>query len=87
MQLSGIEVKELPNKEVLYLKKWQSNGFYPLEKAIRVGNEWHVYNSKINGWSRSFCTYTDSAFLYMLHNNCYLVTDSPMHNEGEFNFE
>lgn len=87
MQLRGTEVKELPNKEVLYLKKWQSNGFYPLEKAVRVGNEWHVYNSKVGGWSKSFLTYTDSSFLYLLHNNCYLVTDFPMHNEDEFNFE
>ena len=87
MQLRGTEVKELSDKEVLYLKKWQSNGFYPLEKALRVGDEWHVYNRKVTGWSWSFLTYTDSSLLYMLHNNCYLVTDSPMHNEGEFNFE
>lgn len=87
MQIRSVEIKELPTEGVLYLKKWQSNGFYPLEKAVKVGNEWHIHGSKINGWSRSFRTYTDSAFLYMLHNNCYLVTDSPMHNEGEFNFE
>lgn len=88
MQLKGIEVKELPEEEILYLKKWQNNDFYPLEKAIKVGyNEWHVHWLKESGWSQSFCIYTDSSLLYVIRNGGYLVTDFPMRNEHKFNFE
>lgn len=88
MQLRSVEITELPDREVLYLKKWQGNNFYPLYKATKVGfDEWHVHPLKNSGWSQSFCTYTNSSFLYLIRNNGYLVTDFPMHNDDKFNFE
>lgn len=87
MQLKGYEIKELPDKGVLYLKKWQGNGFYPLEKAEKTDKGWRLYSKKVYGWKLILATYTDTLFLYMLRNNDYLITDYPMTNEDDFNFE
>lgn len=88
MQLRGYTLTELPNLEVLYLKRWQSNGYYPLEKAIKAEDgKWHVHWLKEFGWSQGFATYTDEGFLFCLRNNSYLVSDSPMSDTKEFNFK
>lgn len=87
MQLRSNEIKELPDKEVLHLKKWQSNGFYPIEIAERVSNGWVVYSVNTVGRKYGFHSYTDKSFLYLLRNNSYLVSDTPMRNENVYNFE
>lgn len=77
---------ELPNKEVLFLKKFQNNNFFPLEKAVRTPIGWNVFPHKHDGWSQNCLFYTDERFLFMLKNNLYLVTDYPMKDDNEFNF-
>lgn len=86
MRLRSVEITELPDREVLFLKKWQSNGLYPIEVAERTSDGWITYCTK-GGRKCGVSSYTDKAFLYKLQNNSYLVADTPMKNTNEFNFE
>lgn len=85
MRLRSMEITELPDREVLFLKKWQSNGLYPIEVAERISDGWVTY--WLENKKHGACSYTDKTFLYKLQNNIYLVSDTPMHNENKFNFE
>lgn len=87
MQLRSTEIKELPANEVLYLKKWQSNKYYPIEVAERVIDGWITYCVSPDGRKMGTLSYTDRAFLYKLQHNIYFVSDTPMSNTEEFNFE
>lgn len=87
MQLRSVSITETPTDEVLYLKTWQSNGFYPLYIAEKTSdNKWRVFVDK-NGRKSGMRILTDTEFLFMLQNNLYLVSSNPMHNDREFNFE
>ena len=86
MRLRSVEITELPDREVLFLKKWQSNGLYPIEVAERTSDGWITYWS-VECKKHGVCSYTDKAFLYKLQNNLYLVSDIPMERENYFNYE
>lgn len=89
MRLRSLDITELPDKDVLYLKRWQSNKFYPIDLAVRnrANNEWKVYFIKCSGRLSGAGTYTDASFLYLLQNNLCNVTDYEMTNSDKFNFE
>ena len=42
----------LDAKKTFYAKKWQSNGYYPIEKYVWVEKEntWENFVKKIDGW-------------------------------------
>lgn len=86
MQLRSKDITEIPALGVLFLKKWQSNGFYSIEIAERTSDGWSTYCIKGNR-KCGIVSYTDKEFLYKLQNNLYLVSDIPMKNTNEFNFE
>lgn len=86
MRLRSVEITELPDREVLFLKKWQSNGLYPIEVAERTSDGWINYQLD-EGIKHGVCSYTDKEFLYKLQNNLYLVSDIPMERENYFNYE
>lgn len=86
MRLRSEEITELPIRGVLFLKKWQSNGYYPMEIAERTSDGWITYCTK-GGRKCGVTSYTNREFLYKLQNNLYLLSDAPMKNTNEFNFE
>ena len=87
MRLHSNEVVEVPDVETIYLKKWQSNGYFPIEIAERTPNGWKVYYTNNRGKKYGFSSYTDKTFLYKLKSNPYLISDTPMCNENVYNFE
>lgn len=86
MQVKSTELKNLPNRERLFLKKWQSNGFYPIEIAERNPDGWFTFSVK-NGRTCGALFYMDKIFLLKLQKNLYLVSDTPMKNINKFNYE
>lgn len=73
--IMSTDIKELPKINKLYLKEWQSNNYYPICIAEKINNGWKRYYLSVSGEKRCASTYTDKAFLYLLQNNLFMVTD------------
>lgn len=88
VQLNSRDLEALPQLDTLYLKKWQTDGFYSLYKAVKVAHDdWRVHWHKEGEWSQQFCPFTDESFLKLLRKNDYLVSEVPMYDTDEFNFD
>ena len=66
--------------EVFFVKKWQSNGFYPLYK-IENGKMYCIKQN--NHLVQSFIDTDITELVYILNNNCFIRTTNL--NEKEFN--
>lgn len=67
-----------------FVKKWQSNGYYPVDKIELIENEIHVfsiyYNNKIM-YFKERLTYSVNDYLYVLnHNEMKITNDLNEHN-------
>jgi len=62
-----------------YVKKWQSNGYYPVEKIQIIDNKMHVSDRKLNSdgileFRQSRSIYEIDYYLYVLNHNSYKFT-------------
>lgn len=88
MQLSSRDLVALPPLDTLFLKKWQTDGFYSIYKAVKVAkDDWRVHWNENGQWTQKFCHFSDESFLKLLRKNDYLVSEVPMFNTDEFNFD
>ena len=87
--------KEFKHLEILdrantfYAKKFQGNGFYPLEKFVWDESEqaYIMYWKKESGWYTPQTykyTQTKEQLKYMFEHNLYKVSEQEMFNEHEF---
>lgn len=89
MKIKGFDLtiedaKALP--EVFYMKHWQNNGYYYVDKIVRDGNLFLRYNFKGNGWN-IHCHYTMGEFVYLCNHNGLLLSDKEMTDEDNYNFD
>ena len=78
-------MKTMPNSKRLWVKRWQQNGFHPI--SLYEQDEIHGgYYLLFSKGHRTFY-YDEQKFMFFLRNNCSLVSDTPMKNERQFNFE
>ena len=88
IQLNSRGIESIPPLDTLYLKKRQTDGFCSLYKAVKVArDDWRVHWFAKGEWSQKFCHFTDESFLKLLRKNEYLISEVPMCNTDEFNFE
>ena len=90
----------LRGTKVFYAKKWQQNGFYPIDKFVyaeRRGWEEFVWKGKgWHSWGIAYekpCVLSDktitnySWWKYIFENNKYILSDEEMKNDHKFNLE
>lgn len=85
MHLKSYDVENFPTAPRLWVKRWQQNGFYPInlyEKDEIHGGYYLVTRSG----KRTFY-YNEKTFMFFLKNNLSIISDKPLKNEREFNFE
>ncbi|MBO8428296.1 MAG: hypothetical protein IAC58_07125 [Firmicutes bacterium] len=85
--------KDIENLDTIYKKRWQSNGYFPIEKIDKLENDLYlVYVKKIN--TINSCEFwhpignlTLRQLMYSINNNSCIITDYELTNENEYNFE
>lgn len=85
MQLKSINIKAMPDSKRLWVKRWQQNGYYPIN--LYEQDETHGGYYLLSSKGRRTFYYDEQKFMFFLRNNYSLVSDVPMKNEKEFNFE
>ena len=75
----------MPDSKRLWVKRWQQNGYYPINEYVydEIHEGYYLLSSK----GRRTFYYDEQKFMFFLRNNYSLVSDIPMKNEKEFNFE
>ena len=85
MHLKSCDVESFPIAPRLWVKRWQQNGFYPIN--LYEKDEVHGgYHLVTRSGKRTFY-YDEKAFMFFLKNNLSIISDKPLKNEREFNFE
>ena len=88
MQLRSTDVISIPsNIDVLYLKKNKVNGLHPILIAERRPYGWETYSINVNGDKYGFSSYSEYSFIGMLRGNHFLISDIPMKDSQNFNYE
>lgn len=62
-----------------FVKKWQSNGFYPVDKIELIENEIHVFSIFYDNGIMYFkerLTYSVNDYLYILNHNEMKITNN-----------
>ena len=75
----------MPNSKRLWVKRWQQNGYCPINEYVY--DETHGGYYLLSSKGRRTFYYDEQKFMFFLRNNYSLVSDVPMKNEKEFNFE
>lgn len=84
----GEDITSVPDLDVFYVKRWQSNGFYPVYKIVREGGIWKEYWKLHLPQPSLITTYHDEKrLLYFLQNNPMNVSECEMKDDKHFNFE
>lgn len=82
--LATIEVRT-----TLWFKKWQSDGYYPIEKFVwdDVRKVWKCYKQTYNMghlcWEE-ICEYTHPEFIFMVTHNAGLLSDSELRSTSRY---
>lgn len=80
---------DLSNKRVVWLKKWQSNGYYPIEKAVNNNGIWSMSHFKlINGervFNRFYGEYTSHKLIEHCTDNNMLISETEMFDTKNYN--
>lgn len=69
-----------------FVKKWQSNGFYPVDKIELIENEIHVFSILYDNeimYFKERLTYSVNDYLYILNHNEMKITNDL--NEKNYN--
>lgn len=86
-QMNSKEIKRLYNVyKTLYLKKKMICSNHIIEVAEKSFTGWDIYRV-INGVKERVDFYPHSTFLFMLQNNDYLVSTTPMNDTEHYNFD
>ena len=85
MHLKSFDVESMPTASRLWVGHWQQNGFYPIDlyERVEVHGGYHLVTRSGN---RTFY-YDEERFMFFLKNNLSIISDKPLKNEREFNFE
>lgn len=85
MHLKSFDVERIPTASNLWVKSWQQNGFYPI--SLYTKDKTHGgYHLISRSGNRTFY-YDEERFMFFLKNNLSIISDKPLKNEREFNFE
>lgn len=85
MHLKSYDVENFPTAPRLWVKHWQQNGFYPIDRYEKDDIHGGYYLVTRSG-NRTFY-YNEKTFMFFLKNNLSIISDKPLTNEREFNFE
>lgn len=85
MHLKSYDVESFPTAPRLWVKHWQQNGFYPIDRYEKDDIHGGYYLVTRSG-KRTFY-YNEKTFMFFLKNNLSIISDKPLTNEREFNFE
>lgn len=85
--------KDIENLDTIYIKHWQSNGYFPIDKIDKLEDNLYLVNDKkiniINNCEFWYPTInlTLRQLIYLVNNNTCIVTDYELTNENEYSFE
>ena len=86
----------LDSKKTFYVKKWQQNGYYPIEKFVwdEEQQAYEQFVQKNSGWySWGFAYLTPTPidnynwWLYIFEHNSFILSDEPMSDNNHYNLD
>lgn len=93
MEKNQISIEDALNgKRTFYAKKWQQNGYYPIEKYVYHNDtdEFEMFVHKFSGWNSWGISKTDSItnkewLKHIFENNAYKLSFVEMKSTHKFN--
>lgn len=100
MKQIGIKPQEaLDGRKTFYAKKWQQNGFYPIDKFVwnEEKQAWENFVQKESGWRSYGCSFAKpfqcgdklitnfTWWLYIFEHGSYIISYNEMTDNKHFN--